>query len=231
MSQQLLDEIRAQSEKIAKDCDRASIRDSILSANWYRWNLRLGVGSALLTALVASVTGGAYKGLLPDHLAAESWVQLGLTMMASLSALLTTIVTFLAPAEKANIYHEHSNRYWAMRDRIRKFARIECLSTGDVDRLKSQYETLLDSRIELDLKHPIVPEWVYDAAGERLRAKINRNNVPDEAPAEPNSPQFNDASRQTPAQGQDESLRSPQLVRNLVADPDDSARDSGRQSR
>jgi len=187
MSQQLHEEIQAQAEKIARDCDRASIRDSIISAGWYRKNLWLGVASAVLAGIIASLAGADISGMLTDYALKEPIVKIFVALLASSSAILTSVVTLLSPAEKANVYHDYSNRYWALRDRIRKFARIECASDAEIEHLKSQYEKLLEERIDLDRKHPVVPEWVYDVAGMRLRAKERRNRLSEPAPtgAEP----------------------------------------------
>src|SRR5690348_14004347 len=113
MSEPLRDELCRQADKIARDCDRASIRDSLISAGWYRMHLWLGVASVLLAGMSASLAGAHMSGQsFVDH----SIVQLSIAILASGSGILTSVVTFLAPAEKANIYHEYSNRYWALRD-------------------------------------------------------------------------------------------------------------------
>jgi len=172
MSQELRQEIRSQAHKISKDCDRASIRDSLISASWYKLNLWLGLASAVLAGTIASFAGADLKGLTIIN---ESSGKLIVAVLASSSAILTSVLTFLAPSEKANIYHEYSNRYWALRDQIRKFVRIECISAADIKHLKREYEKLLQERIELDKKHPLVPEWVYNEAGKKLEQKKKRN--------------------------------------------------------
>lgn len=168
-------EIQRLAEKIARDCDRASIRDSLMSATWYRYNSWLGMASALMAGTAAAVAGLNLKGIsFPEYL--QPYVSVIVTLLAACSAMLASVVTFLAPAEKASVYHEYSNRYWALRDRIRKFANLDCRSTEDDDRLKLLFENLLNERIELDRKHPLVPEWVYGRAGSKLREKEIRNN-------------------------------------------------------
>lgn len=179
MGEPLRDELCRQADKIARDCDRASIRDSLISAGWYRMNLWLGVASVLLAGMSASLAGAHMSGTqsFVDH----SVVQLSIAMLASGSGILTSVVTFLAPAEKANVYHEYSNRYWALRDRIRRFVTIECISEMPTARLKQEFDKLLSERIELDSKHPLVPEWVYAQAGEKLKEKVLRNRRAEEA--------------------------------------------------
>ena len=56
----------------------------------------------------------------------QSFAQLGVALLATASAIMTSVVTFLAPSEKANIYHEYSNRYWALRDANQKVCEIDC---------------------------------------------------------------------------------------------------------
>jgi hypothetical protein len=182
MNEHICVKIRAQAEKIAKDCDRASIRDSLISARWYRWNLWLGLPSAILAALVAVLVSGGDESDLKSIIDQKK-IHLLVILLASTSAILTSVVTFLTPSQKANVYQEFSNRYWALRDRIRKFALLECTSDASFKALKVAYEKLLQERIELDSKHPPVPEWAYRKAGKKLREKIERNQIPDEMPS------------------------------------------------
>ena len=44
--------IAQQATRIAVDCDRAAIRDSLVSAKWESVNVRLGVASAVTAAVV-----------------------------------------------------------------------------------------------------------------------------------------------------------------------------------
>jgi hypothetical protein len=47
--------------------------------------------------------------------------------VALISAILASILTFLVPSAKATSYHQFSNKYHSLRDRIRSFVRIRCL--------------------------------------------------------------------------------------------------------
>lgn len=169
--------ISQQAMKIAVDCDRAAIRDSLVSARWDSANFWLGLLSAVTAAVAAfAVSNGA--DLLAGAGAAESakiYANVFASGMASVSTILVSILTFLAPAGKAVVYHQFSNKYHALRDRIRSFVGIHCVDEASADELIREFKALLDEKRSIDADHPAVPERYYRAAAEKMEEKIKRN--------------------------------------------------------
>lgn len=158
-----------QAHKIEADCDRASVRDSLVSAKWYQRNLYLGISAAALAAIAAFTAGNrgldthdvVFKYLIPSS--------------ALLSAIFSSILTFLAPAQKAETYHKFSNRYHSLRDRIRAFIAFKCVEGVDDEALKNEFHALLVKKQEIDADHPVVPERYYAKAVEVIERRIDRN--------------------------------------------------------
>src|SRR6266540_3987798 len=133
--------ISQQAMKIAVDCDRAAIRDALVSARWDSANFWLGLSSAITAAVAAfAVSNGA------DLLAGG-----------------------------AVVYHQFSNKYHALRDRIRSFVGIHCVDEASADELIREFKALLDEKRSIDADHPVVPERYYRAAAAKMKEKIKRN--------------------------------------------------------
>jgi hypothetical protein len=164
-----------QAKKIEADCDRASVRDSLVSANWYKWNLRLGVSSALLAGAAASAAQ------LPGN-----W-KIVTSVLAVLAAILGSILTFLVPSERAATYHKFSKNYQALRDNLRLFIAFRCVSDDDTKALEIEFQNLLSEKRRMDADHPVVPEKFYAMAVDVIEQRKKRNKrMPDfqgDAPA------------------------------------------------
>ena len=168
--------ISQQAMKIAVDCDRAAIRDALVSARWDSANFWLGLSSAITAAVAAfAVSNGA--DLLAGGAAetAKIYANVFASGMASVSTILVSILTFLAPAGKAVVYHQFSNKYHALRDRIRSFVGIHCVDEASADELIREFKALLDEKRSIDADHPVVPERYYRAAAAKMKEKIKRN--------------------------------------------------------
>jgi hypothetical protein len=155
--------IKAQAHKIEEDCDRATYRDALVSANWYKWNLGLGISSAVFAATSAFLAGNDGK-----LFGGQVFVTAALALI---SAVLTSVLTFLSPSEKANAYHEYSNRYLSLRNRLRKFVAVDCLAASQSSELEEKYDKFLEQKDQIDSEHPVVPQWAYPLAEEREKEK------------------------------------------------------------
>jgi len=162
MGESLQELICEQATKIESDCDRASVRDSLVSATWDKWNLRLGVSAALLAGAAASVAQ------LADAAIATS-------ALALLSAVIGSILTFLAPSEKASTYHKFSNNYFALRDKLRFFISFRCASSDNVKALEEEFLKLLTEKQKIDADHPVVAEKYYEIAVDVIARRKKRN--------------------------------------------------------
>jgi hypothetical protein len=164
MGESLQELICKQAKKIESDCDRASVRDSLVSATWDKWNLRLGVSSAVLAGAAAAVAQ-----VKVDKISIVT------TVLALLSAITGSILTFLAPSEKASTYHKFSNNYFALRDKLRFFIAFRCVSSDDVKALEEEFQKLLIEKQKIDADHPVVAEKYYDIAVTVIAKRKERN--------------------------------------------------------
>ncbi|NDV86105.1 SLATT domain-containing protein [Aurantimonas aggregata] len=165
----LQDAIMSQATKIAEDCERAAIRDALLSGQWNAINLWLGLSAALAAALSAALAGAEFL-----HAGDSQRGGLYSGAAAIIASVATAVLTFLKPSEKAASYQQYSNKYHALRDRIRSFvAIVPHREDPDVDPL-GEFEKLLQEKRQIDAEHPILPEWAYRKAHEKMKAKLAR---------------------------------------------------------
>ena len=169
--------IAQQATRIAVDCDRAAIRDSLVSARWESVNVWLGVASAVTAAAAAfCIANGAVllanTGLTDN---ATTYANVFASGSALVSALLAAILTFLMPAAKATTYHHFANKYHSLRDRIRTFAAIRCTEEASGDELTQEFKQFLDEKRAIDAEHPIVAESYDRAAVEKMEERALRN--------------------------------------------------------
>jgi hypothetical protein len=162
--------VEEQAGKIEEDCERAAIRDALVSARWHRWNLRLGLASTITAAAAGFLAGSG-----ADLLKIASWAdsKLFIAFLALLSAVLASTLTFLAPSEKANAYQQTSNKYHALRERIRFFRNSRCADGGKG--LETELESIITEKLKIDVDHPILPEWAYRKTHAKIKEKIVRN--------------------------------------------------------
>jgi hypothetical protein len=162
---QVRDVVREQGRALEQSCEKSAIQDTLLAARWHRWNLWLGVSSAVIAAFAAFSAGEGGKELLEvlPH---------GATVFALISAVLTSTLTFLAPSEKAGAYHHFSNKLRALRDRARTFVEIDCTHVGRDAALRDKFERLMREKSEIESSHPIVPCWAYEKSYVAMKKKV-----------------------------------------------------------
>jgi hypothetical protein len=162
--------IPEQAWKIQEDCERAAIRDALVSSYWYRLNLWLGLTSTV-TAAIAGFLAGTGSEILSSTGSINS--KTVIAFFALLSAVLASTLTFLAPSEKANAFQQTSNKYHSLRERLRFFINSGSEDAGKT--LKAQLEAFIVEKKEIDVDHPILPEWAYRRAQKKIMEKIKRN--------------------------------------------------------
>jgi hypothetical protein len=140
---QICEIVREQGRALEESCEKGSIRDTLLAASWHRWNLWLGIFSAVAATLVAFSVGRG-RPLLKELIGTEQYAEDVVALFALPSAILTSTLTFLAPSERAGGYHHFSNRFRALRDRTRSFIEIDCARAMRDAALRSQI-SLADS--------------------------------------------------------------------------------------
>jgi hypothetical protein len=164
--------IKEQARALEESCEKGSLRDTLIAARWHKWNLYLGISSAVIASVAAFarrdvITLFNQSGIHDADKYASEFV----SILALTAAILTSILTFLTPSEKAGAYHHFSNKLRALRDRIRSFTEIDCSRRGKDAVLCEKFERMVREKSEIDSSHPIVPNWAYGAAYKELEKK------------------------------------------------------------
>lgn len=117
---------------------------------WVRRNYWLGVPATALGA----IAGAALIKSQPELASA-------LTLLASL---LTGLMTFLKPNERAAIHRTAAGQFLALRNEARFFHEIELLSTDRLGELPKRLQELASARNELNQKSPSIPRHAFVSA-------------------------------------------------------------------
>lgn len=84
--------------------------------------------------------------------------------LAIVIAALGALAVFLNPQGRAQIHHTKGNHYNALRGRLRRFAKIDCIG-GDTDKdLANLLNKLAAQKDRLNEEGPAVPSWAYRLA-------------------------------------------------------------------
>lgn len=86
------------------------------------------------------------------------------TAFALLASLLTGLMTFLKPNERAAMHRAVAGQFLALRNDARFFREIELLQSDRLEELPERLKTLSAMRNELNLKSPSIPRRAFVAA-------------------------------------------------------------------
>ncbi len=117
---------------------------------WVQRNYWLGVPATVLGA----VAGATLIKSLPE------WA----TAFTLLASLLTGLMTFLKPNERAALHRAAAGQFLALRNEARFFREIELLQSDRLDELPERLKALSAARNELNLKSPSIPRRAFVAA-------------------------------------------------------------------
>jgi hypothetical protein len=165
MTPKVQQSIISSADKVSEDCDYSAGSNFTLGNHWDKWNLRLGLSAAILSAL-AAISVDKLHGVIGDQAA-----QMLTSFVAFLAAIAASVLTFLKPSEKASVYREFGNKYRALRNRSRVFASIDCNVKTEYDELRRGLDELLKEKADLNLDNPVIPEWAYLEAKRLVETK------------------------------------------------------------
>lgn len=117
---------------------------------WVRRNYWLGVPATVLGA----VAGATLIKSQPE------WA----TAFTLLASLLTGLMTFLKPNERAALHRAAAGQFLALRNEARFFREIELLQSDQLAELPERLKALSAARNELNLKSPSIPRRAFVAA-------------------------------------------------------------------
>ena len=150
MNNEQLLALRREAERIEEDATYSSKSHFNAEETWVRRNYWLGVPATILGAVAAAT-------LIRSHPELASIF----TLVASL---LTGLMTFLKPNERAAMHRAAAGQFLALRNKARFFREIELLQIGQSDDLPERLKILGDTRDELNQKSPSIPRSAFVAA-------------------------------------------------------------------
>lgn len=142
--------LRREAERLEEDATYSSKGHFNAEDTWVRRNYWLGVPATAL----AAVAGAALIKSHPD-------VASVFTLVASL---LTGLMTFLKPNERAAMHRAAGGQFLALRNDARFFREVELLQTDRVNELPERLKALSAMRNELNQKSPSIPRRAFVAA-------------------------------------------------------------------
>lgn len=141
--------MRREAERIEEDATYSSKGHFNAEDSWVRRHYWLGIPATVLGA----VAGAALIKRAPEAATA-------LTLLASL---LTGLMTFLKPNERAALHRAAASQFLALRNDARFFREIDLLQIPASD-LASKLQLLSSRRNELNQKSPGIPRRAFLAA-------------------------------------------------------------------
>lgn len=139
-----------EAERLEEDALYSSKSHFNAENTWVRRHYWLGVPATIIGA----IAGAALVKSQPEWASA-------LTLLASL---LTGLMTFLKPNERAAIHRAAAGQFLALRNEARFFREIELLDTAKLDNLPERLKALSSARNELNQKSPSIPRSAFVAA-------------------------------------------------------------------
>jgi hypothetical protein len=86
------------------------------------------------------------------------------TAFTLFASLLTGLMTFLKPNERASLHHTAGGKFLALKNEARFFREVELVQSDKLGELTKQLKMLSATRNELNLKSPSVPRHAFVAA-------------------------------------------------------------------
>nr|MBL8409978.1 SLATT domain-containing protein [Dechloromonas sp.] len=148
--QAMIAALRREAERIEEDATYSSKSHFNAEDTWVRRHYWLGVPATAL----AAIAGAALVKSQPEWASA-------LTLLASL---LTGLMTFLKPNERAAMHRAAAGQFLALKNDARLFREVDLLQMHQLDELPDRLKALSATRNELNQKSPSIPRGAFVAA-------------------------------------------------------------------
>lgn len=148
--QPLIAALRREAERIEEDATYSSKSHFNAEDTWVRRHYWLGIPATAL----AAIAGAALIKSQPEWASA-------FTLLASL---LTGLMTFLKPNERAAMHRAAAGQFLALKNDARLFREVELLQANQLDELPGKLKALSATRNELNQKSPNIPRGAFVAA-------------------------------------------------------------------
>jgi len=148
--QSMIAALRREAERIEEDATYSSKSHFNAEDTWVHRHYWLGIPATAL----AAIAGAALIKSQPEWASA-------LTLLASL---LTGLMTFLKPNERAALHRAAAGQFLALKNEVRLFREVELLQVHQLDELPVRLKALSATRNELNQKSPSIPRGAFIAA-------------------------------------------------------------------
>lgn len=145
--QALIAALRREAERIEEDATYSSKSHFNAEETWIRRHYWLGIPATAL----AAIAGAALIKSQPEWASA-------FTLLASL---LTGLMTFLKPNERAAMHRAAAGQFLALRNDTRLFREVDLLQADQLDELPGRLKALSATRNELNQKSPSIPRGAF----------------------------------------------------------------------
>lgn len=165
-------EICEQLEKLEGDTDLTAASNFAVAQRWERWNMVLGLGIVILSGVSSAIGAFASSGNTTEI--ARYNLIIGSTVLASTTAILGSILTFLKPSEIAARYREFGNKQKSLRNKTRL---LRTVSITFLDQLSARHDALikfLEEKETLNSDNPPIPRWAFKQATRDIADKQAR---------------------------------------------------------
>ncbi len=139
-----------EAERLEEDATYSSKGHFNAEDTWVRRNYWLGVPATVLGAVAGATL-------------IKSQPELASIFML-VASLLTGLMTFLKPNERAAMHRAAAGQFLALRNDARFFREIDLLQSDRLDELPERLKALAATRNELNMKSPSIPRRAFVAA-------------------------------------------------------------------
>jgi hypothetical protein len=142
--------LRREAERLEEDAIYSSKGHFNAEDTWVKRNYWLGVPATLLGAIAGASLIKSYP----------EWA----TALTLLASLLTGLMTFLKPNERAALHRAAAGQFLALRNEARFFREIDLLQLDRLADLPDKLRALSAARNELNQNSPSIPRHAFVAA-------------------------------------------------------------------
>lgn len=146
----LIAALRREAERLEEDATYSSKSHFNAEATWIHRHYWLGIPSTIL----AAVAGATLIKSQPELA----------SIFALAASLLTGLMTFLKPNERAAMHRDAAGKFHALCNDTRFFREVELLQLEKMSELPGRLKALSTMRNELNQKSPSVPRGAFVAA-------------------------------------------------------------------
>lgn len=154
-SVELIAALRREAERLEEDATYSSKAHFNAEETWMRHNYWLGVPATALGAVAGATLINSQPALA--------------SICTLVASLLTGLMTFLKPNERAAMHRAVAGQFLALRNDARFFREVEILQADRLSEMPKKLKALSAARNELNQKSPSIPRRAFVAARKGIK--------------------------------------------------------------